>query len=176
MTSRLPSQQRALSGVRGTGEPRPRIVSMRAIACTLLAFALAACSGGSPASPVAVNASSADADPPDAEAASDADPFAKCPSSEPTSGTIPADVDAVLKDRCQTCHTDPPQMNAPFPLLTFAQIHALFAGVIPTYQEMDLLIQPGADPHMPFGNAPQLSAAQFSTLDSWLKACAPSGT
>ena len=157
---------------------------MRAIRCSLLALALpvAACSLGSPASPVAANvlaSSGATELAPDSGDASDpsdaGDPFASCPSSAPATGTIPTDVDAVLKDRCQTCHSAPPVMDAPFALVTFADIHKEFDGVLPIYEEMHFLIQPGADPHMPFGNAPQLSSDQFSTLDSWLEACAPSG-
>ena len=46
---------------------------------------------------------------------------------------------------------------------------------IPKYQEMHALIQPDGSPHMPYGTAAQLTAAQFKTLDDWLLDCAPPG-
>jgi uncharacterized membrane protein len=33
---------------------------------------------------------------------------------------LPADVDAVLERRCRKCHSRPPQNDAPFPLVTWA--------------------------------------------------------
>ncbi|HEX4449016.1 MAG TPA: hypothetical protein VH044_19885 [Polyangiaceae bacterium] len=139
--------------------------------------ALAACSGGSPASPTAQGVGSVTSDASssgDAGSSDAGDPFAAC-GTIPTTGTIPADVTAVLTARCQTCHTDPPVNGAPFPLLTYAQIHSDFVPGVPKYEEMYMLIQPDGDPHMPFGDAPQLSTDQFDTLASWLKACAPPG-
>jgi hypothetical protein len=79
-----------------------------------------------------------------------------------------------MSAKCQTCHQNPPLNDAPFPLLTYADVHSLF-GTIPKYQEMHYLIQPDGSPHMPFGTAPQLTAAEFSTLDDWLLDCAPPG-
>ncbi len=98
--------------------------------------------------------------------------FANC-GSVATTGTLPADVDAVLQAKCQLCHTDPPQNGAPFPLKTYADLHATFVGSIPRYQEAYALIQPDGMPHMPFGNAPQLTTDEFAILSSWLAACAP---
>jgi hypothetical protein len=146
-----------------------------------------ACGGGSPASPSYTTVTSAtndngfgsDASTSDAAGATDgasfaAVPFANCGAS-PASGSIPADVLAVMSARCQTCHQDPPLNGAPFPLLTYDDVHGLFAMTIPKYQEMHALIQPDGSPHMPFGMAPQLTAAQFKTLDDWLLDCAPPG-
>jgi hypothetical protein len=110
----------------------------------------------------------------DSSAASDAAPFANCGTS-PASGSIPADVLAVMSAKCQTCHQNPPLHDAPFPLLTYADVHSLFEETIPKYQEMHALIQPDGSPHMPFGTAPQLTATEFTTLDDWLLACAPPG-
>jgi hypothetical protein len=149
--------------------------------------AASACGGGPPASPTfsptnAVVTADADAPPSgDGSIATDggtvmvAETFARCGTS-PATGSFPADIAAVLTDKCQPCHTMPPRNGAPFPLLTYENVHAPFAGgPTPIYQEMYALIQPGADPHMPFGNAPQLTADQFSTLSSWLLSCAPPG-
>jgi hypothetical protein len=161
----------------------PSMVISSALA---FAVAVAACSGGPPASPVAEGVraatpgdAAAPGDPPgdppgDAAGDDGGDPFAACGSVAAT-GTIPADVEAVLQARCQTCHSDPPINNAPFPLLTYAEIHQDFVTSVPKYEEMYFLIQPGADPQMPFGNAPQLSTDQFNALATWLKSCAPPG-
>jgi uncharacterized membrane protein len=154
----------------------PSMVISSALA---LGVAGIACSGGPPASAVAEGvraATSEDASAP-VEAAGDHGsdpPFAACASVSGT-GSIPADVEAVLQARCQTCHSDPPINNAPFPLLTYAEVHQDFVTSVPKYEEMYFLMQPGADPHMPFGNAPQLSTDQFNTLAAWLKSCAPPG-
>jgi hypothetical protein len=141
--------------------------------------AAGACGGGSPASPADTGAAgdtsddaATDASSDDAAAAGDA-AFASCGTS-PATGTIPADVLAVMSVRCQTCHQMPPLNNAPFPLLTYADVHSAF-GTIPKYQEMHMVIQANGSPHMPYGKAPQLDATQFKTLDDWLLDCAPPG-
>jgi uncharacterized membrane protein len=92
----------------------------------------------------------------------------------PASGAFPADVAAVLADKCQTCHKSPPVNHAPFPLLTYEDTlgsDSLCNGV-PIWQAMHYVIQPKSVPHMPFGNAPQLTSSEFMTLDGWLTGCA----
>ncbi len=111
------------------------------------------------------------------DAPEDASTDAAACSNKPTSGSFPADVATVLAAKCQTCHRSPPVVDAPFTLLTYADTLkpdpiAPYAGM-PIWQVMDIVIQPNGQPHMPFGNAPQLTAAEFQTLDGWLKACAP---
>ena len=149
---------------------------------------LAGCSSGSsnPASPTgpdrSIGAGADDASGPDTAAddagTADAGPdvFASCPTSRPTTGSFPADVAQVLVAKCQTCHQMPPKNHAPFPILTYAQSQTSdplspFTGV-PIWQVMHKVIQPKGVPHMPFGNAPQLTAAEMSTLDGWLLGCA----
>ena len=188
----LPLRQHVLSGRRGTRHGLVRTAPVRLSALLLVALAAAAaataCGGGSPASPTfrpmaSPSGESVDAaadtgsDPPDdaSDAASPAADFARCGASA-ASGTFPADVAAILSSRCQTCHTKPPVNDAPFPLLMYSDVHMLFADTIPIYQEMYMLIQPGGNPHMPFGDAPQLTSEQLQTLSSWLLACAPSGS
>ena len=56
--------------------------------------------------------------------------FESCGAS-PATGSFPADVAAILTDKCQTCHTDPPKNGAPFPLLTYEDVHKPFAGTDP---------------------------------------------
>ncbi len=184
----LPCRQQAVSGRRGTraGVMRtPRV--RRPLWLFLIAAAATACGGGSPASPTftptsvsATSSTVADAgdaaDPPpgDGSIGSILEAFTSCTTS-PATGTFPADVAAVLADKCQTCHTAPPKNGAPFALLTYEDVHMLFAGTIPIYQEMYLRTRPGASPHMPFGNAPQLTPDEFTTLSDWLISCAPPG-
>jgi hypothetical protein len=161
------------------------ILQVTSLLLVVGAAALAgACGGGSPASPssttitsAADNSSGSDASnvsTSDAAGATDGAPFANCGPS-PASGSIPADVLAVISARCQPCHQDPPLNGAPFPFLTYEDVHGLFEMTIPKYQEMHALIQPDGSPHMPYGMAPQLTAAQFKTLDDWLLDCAPPG-
>ena len=147
-------------------------------------FAAVACSAGSSASdssgfPPADAAAPSDsqsgpAQPADA-ATEAASPFASCPS-HPTTGDFPIPVGTVLRDKCQTCHKQPPVQHAPFPLLTYEDTVGPdpippFSGQ-PIWQVMHFVIQPGAVPHMPFGTAPQLTPAEFQTLDDWLTSCA----
>jgi hypothetical protein len=186
----LPRGQRVVSAGRGTDRGLVRTAPVRIASALLLAAAAApatACGGGSPASPTfsATNVSVSD----DAGSFSDAAGssiggdasieaimagFARCAAS-PATGSFPADVAAVIHSKCNPCHTDLPLNGAPFPLLTYADVHKLFAGTFPIYEEMYLLIQPNGVPHMPFGNAPQLTADEFKTLSDWLISCAPPG-
>jgi len=122
--------------------------------------------------------SAADGPTDDAPSSMDAGPdvFASCPTSRPASGSFPADVAQVLSDKCQTCHQMPTKQHAPFPLLTYAQTQSddplsPYMGV-PIWQVMHAVIQPKGVPHMPFGNAPQLTSAEFTTLNDWLLGCA----
>jgi hypothetical protein len=154
----FPTWQSASSGGHGTPRGRRRIAGMHSFPFLMILVATgASCSGGS----------SGDAQPA-------VTPFASC-GTIPATGSIPDEDNAILQSRCQTCHTDPPQNGAPFPLITYAQVHSLIAGITPTYEEMYDLIQPNGDPHMPYGDAPQLSSGQLTTLSDWLAACAPPG-
>ena len=187
----LPLRQHLLSRRRGTKPGLVRTAPVRLSALLLIAAAAsaaeAACGGGSPASPTFTPVAPVSGGsrrrrgggrglrPGADDAASPAADFARCGTS-PASGTFPADVEAILSSRCQTCHADPPVNDAPFPLLTYSDVHMLFAGTLPIYQEMYMLIQPDGIPHMPFGNAPQLTSEQLQTLSNWLLSCAPSGS
>jgi hypothetical protein len=96
--------------------------------------------------------------------------------SKPTTGAFPPDVAAVLHAKCQTCHSRPPVNHAPFPLVTYEdtlKTNTLepYPGV-PIWRVMHQVIQTDGVPHMPFGNAPQLTSSEFRTLDGWLVGCA----
>jgi hypothetical protein len=90
----------------------------------------------------------------------------------PATGDFPCDVGAVIQARCQSCHRDPPQNGAHFPLLRYEDTRAPFGPDTLRFQRMAQVIEPGFLPHMPPANAPQLSAAEFQTLRDWLQGCA----
>lgn len=188
----LPRGQVALAPGCGTRVRLARIGCVRFAAFLVFGAACGAaaiaCSGGPPASPTfspttTVVSEDAGSSPPgdgaglmlvDGSLGSVTAAFERCGTS-PATGSFPADVAAILVDKCQPCHTDPPKNGAPFPLLTYEDVQKPFAGGKPIYQQMYLQVQPGADPRMPFGNAPQLTPDEFSTLTSWLISCAPPG-
>jgi uncharacterized membrane protein len=149
-------------GACGEGSPAAPIFKSTAVIEPLLDAASSGASGGADATADV----GADADP-------DAAPFSNC-KPNPANGAFPADIAAILSARCQPCHQNPTMNGAPFPLLTYQDVNGMF-GPIPIYQEMYVLIQPDGSPHMPFRNAPQLTADQLQTLSSWLLACAPPG-
>jgi uncharacterized membrane protein len=87
---------------------------------------------------------------------------------------LPADVDAVLASRCRKCHSDPPQHDAPFPLLTWANTHERYAndGNKPIYQLMGVRIHDESFPMPPEGNP--MTDADRAVLDKWIAKGAPS--
>ena len=198
----LPRGQVALAPGCGTGGRLGRTGLVRFAVFLLLGAvsgaAVIACSGGSPASPTfspttSVVSEDAGSSAPlegagstgpvdggdssvlvEGSAASVTAAFERCGTS-PATGSFPADIAAILAAKCQPCHNDPQKNGAPFPLLTYDDVHKPFVGTRPIYQQMYLQIQPGADPRMLFGNAPQLTPGEFSTLAAWLISCAPPG-
>jgi uncharacterized membrane protein len=106
---------------------------------------------------------------------------AMCPTN-PATGDFPTAVGTVVRDKCQTCHQQPPLNGAPFPLLTYEDVikpNPLSADGGLIWWEMAYVIQDCAVPHMPFGDAPQLTTGEFQALSQWLAACAspvPEGT
>lgn len=131
---------------------------MRALPLLALAAVLGACSGATPA----------DGGAPDA--APDLEP---CPPM-PASGDIPCDVGAVLAARCQICHTLPRMNGAPFPLLTYEQLHAQFGTTsLLKWQRMAQVIEPDNLPHMPPAGRTQLDDTEIGVLRGWFAQCAP---
>lgn len=99
--------------------------------------------------------------------------LAPCPPM-PASGDLPCDVEAVLRAHCQVCHTVPRMNGAPFPLLTYEQLHAQFGTTqLLKWQRMAQVIEPGNLPHMPPADHPQLTPSDFATLHGWFNQCAP---
>jgi hypothetical protein len=92
----------------------------------------------------------------------------------PDIGDLPCDVAAILTARCQSCHQNPPQGGAHFPLLTYEDTHR-FLGMTGkhVWQRMAEVIEPEGLPHMPYKSAPQLDNAQLTVLRDWFNTCAP---
>src|SRR6266700_1217752 len=63
---------------------------------------------------------------------------------------LPCDVQGVLQDVCQHCHTKPPQNGAPFPLITGADTRRPFSGApydnAPIWQVMGDAVDAGVMP------------------------------
>jgi Copper type II ascorbate-dependent monooxygenase, C-terminal domain len=89
-------------------------------------------------------------------------------------------VKAILDKNCSTCHKNPPEFAAPFPLQTIADL----TKASPTkagkkiYERIGVRInatkvQAEGTTLMPPGN--QLAAADIATIDSWIAAGAPPG-
>jgi len=87
--------------------------------------------------------------------------------SAPVVGDFPCPVFQVILDKCSACHQSPPKGGAPFPILTYEDTQKLL-GQKTVLQRMAEVIQPNGVPHMPFGSAPQLTQAEFTTLNDWL--------
>jgi hypothetical protein len=118
---------------------------------------------------------------PDAGTPDSGDVDAGCSAVErPDGGDFPPAVYAVLRDKCQTCHTFPLLNLAKKTLLTYEQTQDRFGITSKLYwQRMSEVIEPDAIPHMPYMNAPPLTDAELATLRGWFASCAlpvPEGT
>jgi len=94
------------------------------------------------------------------------------------SAGVPCAVSRILASKCATCHGHPTRENAPMPLTTWDELHALTpsrrdAGVL-VHEQIALRIHDRERPMPPPGQ-PQLSVDELSTLDIWLGADAPGG-
>lgn len=97
-------------------------------------------------------------------------------------GDYPVEVFEILRDQCHRCHTEPPRNGAPFPLLTVDDAEAPYCqpdaeGVcevvepqVPRWQRMQLAVEPGATPQMPFG-LPPLPDGLLDPLRAWFATC-----
>lgn len=83
-------------------------------------------------------------------------------------GDLPCDVERVLVSVCQFCHTSPPRNGAPFPLVTFADVHAVIDGR-PVYEYMAEALAAGRMPLPPM----DLDAEERALLIEWTSAKAP---
>lgn len=85
-------------------------------------------------------------------------------------GDIPCAPNQVLESVCQHCHTSPTKSGAPFPLVTYSDIHAKLDGR-PIWFWMEQFVTSGDMPLPPV----EITDSQRQTLVEWLRAGAPSG-
>jgi hypothetical protein len=94
---------------------------------------------------------------------------------------LPCDVNAIVVENCQSCHSSPPQNGAPMALVTVEDFQALTpadpdAPTIPAgahvYQTAEQRIH-DAQAMMPQKPNKPLDAADLATMDAWLNAGAP---
>lgn len=89
----------------------------------------------------------------------------------PAGGELPCDVAEILATRCATCHSDPPILNAPMPLVSLADLKGTWNGQ-PIASRVMARIHDSASPMPPSG---QLEASQLATMDAWIANGAPAG-
>lgn len=91
--------------------------------------------------------------------------------------TLPCNVETILVEHCQQCHSAPPQYGAPMPLVTYANLLAPAPTnhSEPVFQMVDARIHDDAAP-MPQPPNPRLDATDMATIDSWVDAGAPPGS
>jgi hypothetical protein len=87
---------------------------------------------------------------------------------EPTQTGLPCDVDAVLKSKCQTCHSADPKYGASTPLVTYQDLQKDWNGR-KLHELVEARIRDDARPMPPTPN-PRLSAGEAGTLDAWFTA------
>lgn len=74
-------------------------------------------------------------------------------------------VQPIVATKCQTCHTAPLAQGAPFPLITYADTQAIYAGE-PIHARMAARVSSPANP-MPPNGQPQLTDMEITTIVEW---------
>ena len=83
-------------------------------------------------------------------------------------GELPCDVELILKSKCQSCHGDPLNKGAPFPLVSYADTQVIYFDMV-MYARMHQAIKTEFMPILP----PKLKEEETDTMLAWLCACAP---
>jgi uncharacterized membrane protein len=88
---------------------------------------------------------------------------------------LPSDVDDILERRCRPCHSDPTQMYAPMPLVTWEHVHAPRPAPNDDEAVFEAIARRIHDERfpMPPKTFRQLDDDELSRLDEWLSDCAP---
>lgn len=87
-------------------------------------------------------------------------------------GEIPCAVEAVLRSKCQTCHSSPTALNAPMPLTTLADFAAPRPSGMTAAEASLARIHATSAPMPPTTNNP-LTEGELATLDAWLSGGTP---
>ena len=92
-----------------------------------------------------------------------------------TAGPLPCDIDTILRQRCQGCHSSTPNYGAPMPLTTMDEILAQ-ARVSPgtVAQAIKRRINDANNPMPPRGQTP-LKDTELTRMNQWLDANTPAG-
>jgi hypothetical protein len=77
-------------------------------------------------------------------------------------GELPCDVEKILANVCQYCHTSPPRNGAPFPLVTYSDTQQRVDGR-PIYEYMGIAVGMGRMPLAPMS----LTADERAVLVAW---------
>lgn len=96
----------------------------------------------------------------------------------PATGDFPCDVFAVIHQKCNPCHTDPPKNGAPFPILTYEDTQKPYGSQgKKRYQRIAEVIAPASGPFMPLMpnkvGVTALSDAELTLLSGWLESPVP---
>lgn len=89
---------------------------------------------------------------------------------------LPCDIEAIVRGRCQGCHSDPPQSGAPMPLVTRTNLLATAksdATKVVAQLALDRTTS-ATSPMPPYG--PRVPDAETAALSAWIKAGFPAGT
>lgn len=96
----------------------------------------------------------------------------------PTSnaGPLPCDVDTILRQRCQSCHSSTPKFGAPMPITTLDEILAQARNTpgMTVAQAIKARINHSTNPMPPVGQTP-LKDTEKARLNQWLDASTPAG-
>jgi uncharacterized membrane protein len=84
------------------------------------------------------------------------------------------DIEPIIRNRCQTCHTNPPNFGAPVPFLTYEDVIRPTAGGQPYHELMAYRIVAPSNA-MPPPTQPQLTQPEISAIQAWSRAGAPEG-
>jgi Copper type II ascorbate-dependent monooxygenase, C-terminal domain len=131
------------------------------------AVAVAACSSGDPSAPDLTKEM-----PPDPPASSSGG------SGSGSAPTFHKDVEPILQNHCQKCHT--PGGLAPFALMTFADAHGLAPALVAETEARRMPPWGAQDtteckPRLPWDHDERLTAVEIKTLADWSAAGAPEG-
>jgi uncharacterized membrane protein len=83
---------------------------------------------------------------------------------------------AVLRDKCQRCHQDPPLSGAPFPLLTYDDTQLVDRKGVPRFERMKAAVDSDYMPPLVLELEPPVETLQESeraALLSWLSSEPP---
>ena len=78
-----------------------------------------------------------------------------------TQSGLPCDVDAILRNRCQTCHSSPTKYGASAPLVTFDDLVKVKDLVKDRIHDTTQPMPPSPQPH--------LDAKELAVLDGWIE-------